>query len=149
MGKLLHIFISPEIGDVMHSMNDIEAITDCGIKGDRYANPKNRKSPSNQITLIESENIRAFTQETGLPLPPDAPRRNLVTAGINLNQLCGKIFRVGEVVMEGLELCEPCSNFAKNTYPETLRFFVHRGGLNARIIRGGLLSIGAKIEECA
>jgi hypothetical protein len=28
---------------------------------------------------------------------------------------------------------------------EVLRFFVHRGGLNARIIKGGTISVGSSI----
>jgi len=149
MGTLLHIFVSPEKGGVMIPVNDIEVLPDCGLKGDRYAKSKNRKRKADQLTLIENENIISFTRETGLPLKPHEPCRNLVTTGINLNGLCGKRFRIGNIELEGLELCEPCSKFAKNTYPEALRFFVRRGGLNARIIQGGIISLGDEIAECA
>jgi len=149
MASLLHIFISPEKGGEMISANTIEVIVDCGLIGDRYTNPKYRKRAADQITLIEIENINSFTSETGLPLQPHQPRRNLVTRGVNLNNLCGKRFRIGNIIFEGLELCEPCTKFSKKTYPEILRFFVHRGGLNARIIQGGTLNVGDEIAECA
>ncbi len=149
MGRLLHIFISPEKGNEMISANEIEVIADCGLKGDRYESSKNRKRAADQLTLIEIENIISFTRETGLPLQPYEPRRNLVMRGVKLNELRGKRFRVGHIELEGLELCEPCSKFSKNTYPDVLDFFVHRGGLNARIIQGGTIVLGDEIAVCA
>jgi hypothetical protein len=50
------------------------------------------------------------------------------------DDLCGKTFRVGGVTCEGIELCEPCSLFAKRTRREVLKFFLSRGGLRARIV---------------
>jgi MOSC domain-containing protein YiiM len=64
------------------------------------------------------------------------PRRNLVTRGVDLNALVGKRFYVGECELAGIELCEPCAIWAKNIHKEVVRFFVHRGGLNARIVVG-------------
>jgi MOSC domain-containing protein YiiM len=75
-------------------------------------------------------------------LAPHEPRRNLVTVGVRLNELCGVRFSIGEAELEGRELCEPCSLFAKRTHPEVVRFFVHRGGLRCRIVRGGHIRVG-------
>ncbi|TJY63292.1 MOSC domain-containing protein [Sinimarinibacterium sp. CAU 1509] len=126
----------------MVPLNEVEAIADCGLRGDSYADPSHRQTPENQLTLIELENIQAFSSASGLPLTPDEPRRNLVTVGVDLNALCGTRFRIGEVELEGLELCEPCATFARRTHLEVVRFFVHKGGLRARIIRGGVIRIG-------
>lgn len=123
----------------MVSLESVEAVSDCGLIGDRYANAKYRRSADYQISLIEIENVMQFTEITGLPLSPDAPRRNLVTRGIRLNELVGKQFSAGSALLEGLELCEPCALFAKRTYPQVLRQFVRRGGLRARIIQGGII----------
>jgi MOSC domain-containing protein YiiM len=95
--------------------------------------------------LIESEAIEQFTRESGLPMTADKPRRNLVTVGVRLNRLLGKQFRAGDALLEGLELCEPCSLFAKRTYPQVLPFFKGRGGLRARIIEGGTIRIGDSV----
>ena len=40
--------------------------------------------------------IEAFARELGVVLTPDMPRRNIVTAQVSLNDLCGKRFRVGD-----------------------------------------------------
>lgn len=147
MGTIEHIFIAPRRAEPVASLHEVEAITDCGLRGDRYSDMALRKSPDYQITLIEIENIRAFTQASGLPLAPHDPRRNLVTTGIGLNELCGRRFLVGEAELEGLALCEPCATFARYTYPEVVRFFAHRGGLRARIVRGGVIRVGSPVTQ--
>lgn len=149
MGIVQHIFIAPRRGESMTSLNEVEALSDSGLRGDRYADASLRKSPDYQVTLIEIENIEAFAHASGLLLTPYDLRRNLVTRGVNLNDLWGKRFFVGEVELEGLELCEPCATLAKYTHPEVVRFFVHKGGLRARIIRGGIIRVGDPVRECA
>ncbi len=146
MPSVSHIFIAPQRGAPMRSLSSVRALADCGLDGDRYSIAKNRKSPDYQLTLIEREQIEAFDTASGLPLTADQPRRNLVTVGVDLNALCGRRFVVGEVELEGLELCEPCSLFARRTYRETLEFFVHKGGLRARILTSGLIRVGDSVD---
>ena len=147
MGTIRHIFVAVARGAPMQAVTEAEAIADCGLRGDRYAEAANRKSPDYQLTLIEEEQIRAFAQASGLPLELHEPRRNLVTSGVALNDLCGKRFRVGAVELEGIELCEPCATFARRTHPDVVRFFVHKGGLRCRIVHGGLIRVGDSILE--
>lgn len=146
MGRVEHIFIAPERGAPCKAVDSVEAVAETGLEGDRYSDPKHRKEPGQQLTLIEIEQIERFVEETGLPMHPVAPRRNLVTRGIDLNALVGKRFFVGECELEGIELCEPCATWARNTHREVVRFFVHRGGLNARIVTGGIISIGSCVK---
>jgi MOSC domain-containing protein YiiM len=133
----------------MKSLDAVEAVADQGLRGDRYMDAQNRRSPDYQVTLIELENIEVFTRETGISLSPEMPRRNIVTRGIRLNDFCGKRFAVGGTVIEGLELCEPCMLFAKRTYRQVRRFFVGRGGLRARIIAGGNIRVGDLVRKDA
>ena len=149
MSTVVHIFVASKRGAPMSAQQSVEALADAGLTGDRYSEAKNRRSADYQVTFIELENIEAFAEATGLPLTPDLPRRNIVTRGIRLNGLCGKRFVVGRARFEGLELCEPCSLFAKRTHREVLRFFVGKGGLRARIVSGGEVRVGDAIEEDA
>ena len=149
MSTVVHIFVASKRGAPMSAQQSVEALTEAGLTGDRYSEEKNRRSPDYQVTFIELENIEAFTQASGLPLTPDMPRRNIITRGIRLNGLCGKLFRVGRARFEGLELCEPCSLFARRTHHQVLNFFVGKGGLRARIVSGGVISVGDAIEEDA
>ena len=117
-----------------------------GIVGDRYFKASNRKGPDYQLSLIEREAIDAFNAQFGTRLLPEAPRRNIVTTGVRLNDLCGRQFRVGPILLEGLELCEPCRLFKIRTDPRTLKFFEGRGGLRTRILSSGVLEVGALID---
>jgi MOSC domain-containing protein YiiM len=120
----------------------VAALADGGLDGDRYADPANRRGPDYQVTLIESENIATFSGMVEVPFTPDMPRRNIVTRGVRLNELCGRRFKVGGVTLEGLELCEPCSLFAKRTHRDVLKFFPRKGGLRARVVVGGKIHVG-------
>lgn len=141
-----HIFIAPRKDAPANAVEQVEALQDEGLEGDRYADARNRKNADCQVTFIELEEIRAFTEQTGLAMRPEMPRRNIVTEGVRLNPLVGKRFRVGEAVFEGVELCEPCAKFMRNTHREALKFFVHRGGLRARILSGGLVRVGDAVR---
>lgn len=149
MGRIEYIFIASEKGAQLETLSTVEAITECGLNGDRYVNDRNRRDAGQQVTLIEVEPIEQFIAQTCLAMGPHEPRRNLVTRGIDLNALVGKRFRVGECEFEGIERCEPCGTWARNTHREVVRFFMHRGGLNARIVKGGTISVGMSIAELA
>jgi MOSC domain-containing protein YiiM len=131
----------------MASILSVEALADCGLRGDRYATDRGRKTPDSQVTLIEIENIEEFRESSGLYMEPDAPRRNIVTRGVKLNDLCGKRFSVGGATLEGIELCEPCGLFAQRTYKSVLELFVGKGGLRARIVTGGTIRVGDSVIE--
>ena len=149
MSQVTHILVAAKRGAPMEQLLRVEAVADVGLSGDRYIEAVNRRSPDYQVTLIESENIEAFTRTTGLTMTVEMPRRNIVTRGVRLNDLCGKRFIIGDAAFEGLELCEPCGLFAKRTHREALEFFVRRGGLRARILSGGVIHIGDPVREDA
>jgi MOSC domain-containing protein YiiM len=142
MASVAHIFVAPARGAPMQPRRSVVARTDGGLDGDRYADAVNRRGSEYQVTLIESENIAAFSELVDVPFTPDMPRRNIVTQGVRLNDLCGKRFKVGGATLEGLELCEPCALFAKRTHREVLRYFPRKGGLRARIVAGGEIQVG-------
>jgi MOSC domain-containing protein YiiM len=146
MAEVEKILISSEEGGKINDLSSVKAIKDSGFEGDRYAKKGKDKKPSQQATFIEAENLKAFTAKTGKDLSAIEARRNIVTRDIRLNELVGKKFKIGEAEFEGLELCEPCKGWAEKTHPEVLQFFVHKGGLNARIIKSGIISVGDKIK---
>ncbi len=146
MGSIKYIFTAAAPGADMVAHPSIEAIAGIGLVGDRYACEDNARTPECQITLIESEQIAAFTEASGHALGAHEPRRNLVTAGVSLNALCGQRFTVGPVVLEGIELCEPCATLARRTHPEIVRLLAHKGGLRTRIVKGGQLQVGDPVH---
>ena len=142
MATVTHIFVAPAKGEPARALEAVDALQGEGLHGDRYADAHNRRGAHYQVTLIELENIEAFSHATGLALTPAMPRRNIVTRGVRLNDLLGRRFAVGGAIFEGLELCEPCKLFAKRTHREALEFFSGKGGLRARIVSGGRVRVG-------
>ena len=109
--------------------------------------PASKRSPDREITLIEAEAIEAVPREYGVELSPAEARRNIVTRGVALNHLVGREFRVGNVVLRGIRLCEPCEHLERLTRPGVLEALVHRGGLRAQIVSGGTIQVGDSISS--
>lgn len=135
----------------MRSVAEALALAGIGLEGDRYAARTGsfsaKPKPGRQITLIEAEAIEALERELGMVLALGETRRNLVTRGVALNHLVGREFTVGEVRLRGHELCEPCASLARMTgKPQILPGLIHRGGLRAEILEGGMIRVGDRIR---
>ncbi len=147
MGSVESIHIAIAAEAAMRGVAEITAIAGVGLEGDRYASCTGsfsaKPKPGRQITLIEAEAIEALEHELNLVLAPGDTRRNLVTRGVALNHLVGREFKVGGVCLRGYELCEPCSDLARMTgKAQILPGLVHRGGLRAEILEGGVIRVG-------
>ena len=129
-------------------MHEVETavVREAGIEGDRYARGDgtftNPNSNGHAVTLIAAEALEATQLPDGTPSTPLEMRRNLVTRGVELNDLVGRRFRVGEVELIGRRPCEPCSHLQKITRQGILRAFIHRGGLRADVLATGRIAIG-------
>jgi MOSC domain-containing protein YiiM len=145
-GKLLAIYIAPIKAGPMQSVPAIEAVAGQGLAGDRYAASRKRLNPEQEVTLIESEAIKAAVADSGLEFGAHLARRNLVTVGVPLNHLVGRQFKVGSVTLRGIMLCEPCGHLEKLTVKGIRKALVHRGGLRAQIVEGGTINAGDAIE---
>lgn len=149
-GSVYSIQITSAEGEPMVQIDEGHAVPGRGIEGDRYylgtGHFSNQIGPSYQITLIEIETIEALKREYNYELAPKDARRNLVTEGVPLNHLVEKYFLVGEVVLEGIRLCEPCMHLATLTHHNALSGLIHRGGLRARIVTDGIIHTGDTIR---
>ncbi|MEI8342757.1 MAG: molybdenum cofactor biosysynthesis protein, partial [Verrucomicrobiota bacterium] len=66
-------------------------------------------------------------------------RRNVITTGVNLNELIGKRFDIQNVQFEGIEECRPCHWMDQAFAPGAEQWLKGRGGLRARILTNGVL----------
>ena len=154
-GTVTAIYICPTGAAAMTAVGEATLVLDEGIAGDRYAlgtgtfSKKGVHKPDAEVTLIEAEEIERFNAAKGLALELGAPRRNIVTRGIRLNDLVGLRFRVGATLLEGLRLCEPCAHLGELVIPEIVAGLVHRAGLRARIVAGGTVKPGDAIVSVA
>jgi len=151
-GKLLAIAIARQAKGPMEHVDSIEAVAGEGLSGDRYgagigaAQFQGRRKPENEVTLIAREAIEAANDEFSFAIEHLETRRNLLTEGVPLNDLLGKTFRVGNVVLKGLELCEPCGYLEKRTFAGIKAALKHRGGLRCCVIEGGKIQVGDTVS---
>ena len=147
-GTVIKIFICPESGMPMDSVDSVIAVTGRGLIGDRYYSLSGNFSkpdiePDQEITLIESEAFESLEKEFGISLQHAQSRRNVLTRGIDLNSLVGQTFKVGNVTLTGMRLCEPCTYLSGLTgHPKLVKQWRGHAGLRARIDHGGPISVG-------
>ena len=136
----------------MLSLSEARLVEGRGVEGDRYYYQCGAHSgddddePSYEVTLIEYETITAIQREKLTKLGAEIPRRNVVTQGVALNHLVHRTFRIGAVTLYGVSLREPCIHLAEVTNHRLMISLIHRGGLGARIVSGGVIRIGDQIE---
>jgi MOSC domain-containing protein YiiM len=134
----------------MATVDTVDAVAGRGLRGDRYfkgeGGPRRAPEPGREVTLIEQEAIENAAQEASIDFHSTDSRRNIVTRGVDLNDLVGKEFRVGQAVLRGIELCEPCSHMIQLSGKRVLRSLVHHGGIRADIVSDGLIQVGDPIE---
>ena len=148
--EIVSIFTAPEAEAPMEAVESVEAVEGQGLKGDRYFKGEGTfsetvESPSDEVTLIESEMVEAFNERGETTLEPSAFRRNLLTKGVSLNALVGKTFKVGDVTLKGTRLCEPCNHLATIVHKDVLQM-VHQAGLRAGIASSGTINVGDEIQ---
>ncbi len=150
-GSVIAIHVAPTSGKPMQSVAEVHAVPGKGLEGDRYFNRTGtfwKDEPDYQLTLIEVEAFEAMQRESGLDLNPSEGRRNIVTRGVPLNHLVGQEFRIGDIRLRGMRLCEPCNHLAKiSQKPGILGGLIHRGGLRAQILSDGNIKVGDVVEE--
>jgi len=140
-GSVVSIHIG-EAGKPLQEVASVAAEAGVGLVGDRYHQQSGtfskKNSPDREITLIEEEALIALQREYQVSLTSAEARRNITTRGVPLNHLVGKTFHVGNVVLHGIRLCEPCGHLKKITGKE-VEGLKHRGGLRAQIVSGGVI----------
>lgn len=146
-GRVGVIFVAAATGSTALAVEQVAAVAGRGLVGDRYFDTSHVPSPGgrgrSQVTLIASEVIATVARATGATPEPAGLRRNIVTAGIDLDELMGGTFLVGAVLMRALEVCEPCARVAAAAGDRgLLRSLVGRGGVRAEILTDGLITVG-------
>lgn len=149
-GRVEWLLAAAERHGEMQALPAVQLKAGAGIVGDRFFGRRRTQTGLN-LTLIEAEAIAAVAAALGMAIPPAAPRRNVVTRGVRLNDLVGREFRLGGVRLRGIELCEPCvvlgRNLATPAHPREriIRAFLGRGGLRAAVLDDGVVRIGDAI----
>jgi MOSC domain-containing protein YiiM len=151
--QLIRFFVSPEHNYFGHhgkppgehdvlEPDQIECVTGRGIRGDRFFD--HAENYKGQITFFASEVYEELKQKFGVEdQAASAFRRNVMTSGVDLNDLIGTEFDIQGVRFAGVEECTPCYWMDRAFHPGTHEMLKGRGGLRARILSDGSLSLNA------
>src|SRR4249919_3551335 len=142
-GRVEWIGLRPRRDVAMHEVVEADAVAGKGLVGDRYAGGSGNRG----LTLIQAEHLPVIAALSGHErVAPLLLRRNLVVSGLPLVALKGRRFRIGEVLLEGIDDCDPCSRMEAALGPGGYNAMRGHGGLCARILVGGRLRIGDAVS---
>ena len=141
VGRVEWIGLRPARDKPMREVEAADAVTEAGLRGDRYTGGSGKRG----ITLIQAEHLPAIAALAGRAIVPALLRRNVVVSGIPLIALKGRQFRIGDVVLQGTDPCDPCSRMETALGEGGYNAMRGHGGLCARIVAGGTLRIGDQV----
>ncbi len=152
-GKVCHLNVSRG-GIPKRELNPAQ-LTPRGLEGDDWANLKYHGGPEQALLLI-GEEVIAELRALGYELFAGALGENITTQGLDYEKLrAGQRFRLGQTCeIELTKLREPCRtldvyNRAGGERIQRLLKQQGRGGWYARVLHGGPLFAGDRIELVA
>ena len=153
--RIVHLYTSPGHNYFGHhgkppgdeptlEVREVRCVPGRGIEGDRFFDYRDHYK--GQVSFFSEEVYRELCETLGVrDKTPAAFRRNVVCAGVDLNNLTGgKEFQVQGVVFRGREECRPCYWMDQSFGPGAEAALRGRGGLRAEIVTGGTLRVEAE-----
>ena len=123
MSKVFKLGITKSNNQKIEEVESIEVLANKGIIGDRHFDDYN--DPFCQLDF----------------------RRNIITKGIKLNNLVGKKFQIGNVKVEGIDLCRPCKHLSEMLNQDNIiKEFLKKGGLRCQILSSSIIHTGDEIK---
>jgi len=153
--EICHLYVSPGHNFVGHhgrepdaypmiEVAELECVPGRGLRGDRYFDFKD--DYKGQITFFSLE---VFDELCGAlqihDCSPALARRNVITRGVDLNELVGQEFEIKGVRFYGTQECAPCYWMDRALAPGAHEFLKGHGGLRAKILSDGRLRSTAQI----
>lgn len=156
IGRLEAIIVRPARRVAAIELAHTIAIAGVGLQDDRRGiESKNimAKVSNRQVTLIQAEHVEVVAKIMRQPqLNATMLRRNLVISGVNLLAIKplfkhhAHYLQIGDVLLEVTGICAPCSRMEELLGEGGYNAMRGHGGVNARIIRGGALSVGDAVN---
>lgn len=137
-GSVRWIGVRPARGQPMELIDAVEARPDKGLIGDRYGGRGGKR----EVTLLQWEHLPVIASLLGRDeVIPASLRRNIAVAGINLLALRDREFTIGNAVLRGTGLCQPCSKMETALGAGGYNAVRGHGGITAQVIKGGIIRL--------
>ena len=147
-GKLEWIGVREVQGNIK-SLDSVLAIKGEGLEGDKITSKKSKKR---QVTLMQKEHISVILS---LAQEKDQSRirkiqyyfkRNLLISKCNVQNLKGKIFKIGDAKFLGTGDCKPCKKIENLLGKPMLDAMQGMGGITALVSESGIIKINDQLK---
>ena len=139
MGTIRAVCVSSEKGTAKRRVEEGLLLEDYGLEGDAHAGKWHR-----QVSLLPWEAIREFQKK--IPVEEGAFGENLIVSGFDFKNLpVGTRFICGDVVLEMTQIGKQCHKGCE-IQKITGDCIMPREGVFARVLKGGVIRVGDKME---
>ena len=143
-GIVVALFTVDRRAAPMKKVEQLYALAGRGIEGDRYflgtGTYSKSPEPGRQVTLIKSEVLESLKNTLEINVKPEESRRNILTQGIEINDLIGTEFYVGTVRLRAHRITQPCLYLEKLLdQPGLYKELWEKGGISCEILSDGVI----------
>lgn len=142
-GKITAISVSTKKGEKKHNVSSAELILNYGVKGDAHAEADSVR----QVSLLAQESIdklkakRPEISDT-IAINPGDFAENITTSGICWPQIpIGTMVEIGTAELQITAIGKVCHSHC-NIYKEMGDCVMPKEGVFAKVIKGGVISVG-------
>ena len=155
-GRVEAIIVRGAPRDPARTISATQALAGIGLADDRLGKKGESELSTRQVTLVQAEHLPVIAQLAQLTgaagvqaVDPVRLRRNLVVSGINLLALRNARVQVGDAVLEIVGPCAPCSRMETEVGAGAYAAMRGHGGMTARVITSGAISVGDVVRVVA
>ena len=151
-GTVVALFTTDRMSAPMKKMEQLNALAGRGIEGDRYllgtGTYSKKPEAGRQVTLIKSEILDWLKEEFDITVRPEECRRNVITRDVEINELIGTEFFVGEVRLKAHRITQPCLYLENHLgQPGLYKALWDNGGISCEIMSDGVIREGDVITS--
>jgi molybdenum cofactor synthesis domain-containing protein len=141
-GEVVSVNLSEQKGTVKHPVAEIR-IEPRGVAGDAHAGLWHR-----QVSLLSEEAIRTFAAQLGRALGPGEFAENVTTRGLDLQRVAPlDRLKAGAAELEVTQIGKECHGEGCAIFREVGKCVMPREGVFARVLRGGAVRPGDRVEH--
>jgi MOSC domain-containing protein YiiM len=142
-GRVDSIVVRGSPREPARAVTSTVALAGIGLADDRLGHRGEPELSTRQVTLIQAEHLAVIARLARVgQVDASALRRNLVVSGINLLALKNAKLKVGGALLEVVGPCQPCSRMEEAIGPGGYAAMRGHGGMTARVLVGGAISVG-------